>query len=403
MPKRGRPCTMGESTAECCAFCQPLTRSEAESISQFRKRVHNHRQRCRHRVGAKVLTCLDSADVGLSHDSDHNSREERMPTTFAHIQPELPIEEQFFRRDTDLLNSYGSDFFGNNTIPTDDFIALAETLPPAALWETLRSECSAYWNNNMELLTTALHASDLLPHLYTCASLYHGGGGETPCRPVLALWRTLFSQNFLPHTAAMKLSMTITMPDDSLDPTYIINVAPESAEQTAKDDAAIAAISVVLEQKKPSAVIVEVICAASGGARYSSYFLRRLRDLCTSRSILFVADETMTAIRTGKRTLIDAEQIQADFVLLGKLWSGLAFLLIRRQVLNADSRKAMLMCFTEHGDVHSMAKAILRLRWLLSNNVTEQVTALGLRWATALHLFPLEERGASCGCNIAPI
>lgn len=48
-----------------------------------------------------------------------------------------------------------------------------------------------------------------------------------------------------------------------------------------------------------------------------------MRDLCTERNVLWIADEVQTGLaRTGKRLAVDHENVKPDILILGKALSG---------------------------------------------------------------------------------
>ncbi|MDE2039133.1 MAG: ornithine--oxo-acid transaminase [Elusimicrobia bacterium] len=70
-------------------------------------------------------------------------------------------------------------------------------------------------------------------------------------------------------------------------------------------------------------VLLEPIQGEAGVRIPPEGYLKKVRELCSSREVLFCADEIQTGLgRTGKMFCLDHEGVQADLILLGKALSG---------------------------------------------------------------------------------
>lgn len=69
--------------------------------------------------------------------------------------------------------------------------------------------------------------------------------------------------------------------------------------------------------------MVEPIQGEAGVVVPHDGYLKGVRQLCTKRNVLFIADEVQTGLaRTGKRLAVDHESVRPDIVILGKALSG---------------------------------------------------------------------------------
>jgi len=69
--------------------------------------------------------------------------------------------------------------------------------------------------------------------------------------------------------------------------------------------------------------LVEPIQGEGGVQVPPDGFLREVRDICTQRNILMIADEVQTGLaRTGRRFAVDHESVKPDLIVLGKALGG---------------------------------------------------------------------------------
>ncbi|OAF68276.1 hypothetical protein A3Q56_03984, partial [Intoshia linei] len=75
--------------------------------------------------------------------------------------------------------------------------------------------------------------------------------------------------------------------------------------------------------KNVCAYMVEPIQGEAGVVLPSPGYLKKVREICTDRNILMIADEVQTGLgRTGRRLCVDYDNVRPDIVILGKALSG---------------------------------------------------------------------------------
>ncbi|XP_049615307.1 ornithine aminotransferase, mitochondrial [Syngnathus scovelli] len=85
----------------------------------------------------------------------------------------------------------------------------------------------------------------------------------------------------------------------------------------------IPALEKALEDPHVAAFMVEPIQGEAGVVVPDNGYLTKVRELCTQRNVLWIADEVQTGLaRTGRRLAVDHEQVRPDIVILGKALSG---------------------------------------------------------------------------------
>lgn len=85
----------------------------------------------------------------------------------------------------------------------------------------------------------------------------------------------------------------------------------------------ISALETALEDPNVAAFMLEPIQGEAGVKVPQEGYLQKVRDLCTERNVLMIADEVQTGIgRTGRMLAVDHEEVRPDIVILGKALSG---------------------------------------------------------------------------------
>jgi ornithine--oxo-acid transaminase len=131
---------------------------------------------------------------------------------------------------------------------------------------------------------------------------------------------------------------------------------------------------------RTAAVLVEPIQGEAGVVVPPDGFLRGLRDICTSQSVLLVADEIQTGLgRTGTRFACDEEEIRPDILVLGKALGGGVFPL---SAVLADRSILGLFRPGEHGSTfggNPLAAAIGReaIRVIVEERLAENAAVMG--------------------------
>jgi len=78
-----------------------------------------------------------------------------------------------------------------------------------------------------------------------------------------------------------------------------------------------------LQDPTVCAFMVEPIQGEAGVVVPHEGYLQGVRDLCTKKNVLFIADEVQTGLaRTGMRLACDHENVHPDILILGKALSG---------------------------------------------------------------------------------
>lgn len=69
--------------------------------------------------------------------------------------------------------------------------------------------------------------------------------------------------------------------------------------------------------------MVEPIQGEAGVVVPHEGYLKGVREICTKKNVLFIADEVQTGLaRTGRRLACDHETVRPDVLILGKALSG---------------------------------------------------------------------------------
>lgn len=140
------------------------------------------------------------------------------------------------------------------------------------------------------------------------------------------------------------------------------------------------ALEKALQDKNVAAFMVEPIQGEAGVVVPDEGYLSRVRELCTSYNVLFIADEIQTGLaRTGKMLACDHENVKPDILILGKALSGgvlpvSAFL--------ADDDVMMNIKPGEHGSTYggnplACAVATTALTVLKEEHMAENATEMG--------------------------
>lgn len=86
------------------------------------------------------------------------------------------------------------------------------------------------------------------------------------------------------------------------------------------------ALETALQDPTVCAFMVEPIQGEAGVVVPHEGYLKGVREICSKRNVLFIADEVQTGLaRTGKRLAVDHENVRPDILILGKALSGGVF------------------------------------------------------------------------------
>ncbi|WP_232698427.1 aspartate aminotransferase family protein [Brevibacillus daliensis] len=122
---------------------------------------------------------------------------------------------------------------------------------------------------------------------------------------------TVLSNSFHGRTlGAVKLTRQAHVYQDFPTPGYdVFEVAPGDITQLKK----------VIEQEKPSALIMEPVLGSGGVIPLSVEYLEAAYQLCQEHQVLFVMDEIQTGMgRTGKMFAYQHAQVQPDLIMFAK-------------------------------------------------------------------------------------
>ncbi len=116
---------------------------------------------------------------------------------------------------------------------------------------------------------------------------------------------------------------TITVISASSDPDSYAGFGPHTPGfvKVPYDD--LPALEAALADPAVCAFLVEPIQGEAGVVVPSDGYLKGARELCTSKDVLFVADEVQTGLaRTGRMLACEHEEVRPDILILGKALSG---------------------------------------------------------------------------------
>lgn len=146
-----------------------------------------------------------------------------------------------------------------------------------------------------------------------------------------------------------------------------------------------------------AAILIEPIQGEAGIVVPPEGYLKGLRELCTEKNILFIADEIQTGIaRTGKMLAVDHENVRPDILLLGKALSGGMY-----PVSAVFADKSVMLSFEPgtHGSTYGgnplgCAIAIEAIRVVQEENLVERASVLGERFRKGMEEVKAKSKGA---------
>lgn len=158
-----------------------------------------------------------------------------------------------------------------------------------------------------------------------------------------------------------------------------------------------------------AAVLIEPIQGEGGVIVPPANFLRQVRQLCTEKNILLIADEIQTGLgRTGKLFACDHEGVRPDIMIIGKALSG-GFYPV--SAILADDWLMDLFLPGEHGSTfggNPLGAAVARaaLRVLVEENLIENAAQVGeyfieqLFEITSPHIKEIRGKGLLIGVEL---
>lgn len=174
---------------------------------------------------------------------------------------------------------------------------------------------------------------------------------------------------------------TLAAISSSTDPSSYHNFGPfmPGFENIPYND--IIALEQAFQDKNVAAFMVEPIQGEAGVVIPDKGYLQKVRELCTTYNVLFIADEIQTGLaRTGKMLACDHENIRPDILILGKALSGGV---LPVSAVLADNEIMMTIQPGEHGSTYggnplACAVAITALTVLKEEKMTENAAEMGI-------------------------
>ncbi|HVG12862.1 MAG TPA: ornithine--oxo-acid transaminase [Flavisolibacter sp.] len=147
------------------------------------------------------------------------------------------------------------------------------------------------------------------------------------------------------------------------------------------------ALTKALDQPNIAGFLVEPIQGEAGVRVPADGFLRKAKELCASKNVLFIADEIQTGLcRTGKMLACDHEDVRPDLLILGKALSGG---LLPVSAVLADDEIMMTLKAGEHGSTYggnplACAVAMASLAVLKDEDLANNAEKMGHYFRQAL-------------------
>ncbi|OGO65005.1 MAG: ornithine--oxo-acid transaminase [Chloroflexi bacterium RBG_19FT_COMBO_55_16] len=160
-----------------------------------------------------------------------------------------------------------------------------------------------------------------------------------------------------------------------------------------------------------AAVMIEPIQGEAGVIVPPAGYLKQVREICTQKNILLIADEIQTGLgRTGKMFACEHEGVRADVVVIGKALSG-GFYPV--SAILADAEILGLFTPGEHGSTFGgnplgMAVARAALRVIQEEGLVENADRLGTYFQEQLaeipspHVKEIRGKGLLVGVELKP-
>jgi len=160
-----------------------------------------------------------------------------------------------------------------------------------------------------------------------------------------------------------------------------------------------------------AAVLVEPIQGEAGVIVPPDGYLKRVRDICTNKNVLLIADEIQTGLgRTGKMFACEHESVRPDIITIGKALSG-GFYPV--SAVAADKELLGLFQPGEHGSTFGgnplgMAVARAALRVINEEHLVENSAKMGeylmeqLAEISSPHIKEVRGKGLLIGVELYP-
>jgi len=140
------------------------------------------------------------------------------------------------------------------------------------------------------------------------------------------------------------------------------------------------ALERALDDPEVCAFLVEPIQGEAGVVVPRDGYLKRVRELCSAKGVLFIADEVQTGLaRTGRMLACDHEDVRPDVLILGKALSGGLYPV---SAVLADREVMLSIKPGEHGSTFggnpiAARVAVAALEVLLDEKLAENAARMG--------------------------
>ena len=153
-----------------------------------------------------------------------------------------------------------------------------------------------------------------------------------------------------------------------------INADPTSGDAHDEEKAIFELLNIF--KKTPKAILlIETLLVPGQGKTYTPRFFKSLKTLCESYNVLMVADESLTAIRTGAAVhSVEVAGLSPHLLIMGKLFNC-SFLLARNDlhtIAGYDVVNAFYSSFTNVAPLYLLLHLALLLRFIIDNNIVRK-------------------------------
>lgn len=151
------------------------------------------------------------------------------------------------------------------------------------------------------------------------------------------------------------------------------------------------ALEKALQDPNVCAFMVEPIQGEAGVVVPDEGYLKKVRELCTEKGVLFIADEVQTGLaRTGRMLAVDYEDVRPDIVILGKALSGGMYPV---SAVLADDDVMLCIKPGEHGSTYGgnplgCKVAMAALQVLIDEKLADNADRMGRKLRESLNELP---------------
>jgi ornithine--oxo-acid transaminase len=222
-------------------------------------------------------------------------------------------------------------------------------------------------------------------------------GGETACK-LARKWA--YNVKKVPKNKAKIIfaggnfwGRTLAAISSSTDPSSYEGFGPYMPGFELADYNDIQSLEQQMEDPNVCAFMVEPIQGEAGVVVPDEGYLAAVREMCTAKNVLFIADEVQTGLgRTGRRLCVDHDNVRPDLVILGKALSGGVYPV---SCVLGDDEVMLAIKPGEHGSTYGgnplgCAVAVEALKVLEEEKLAENAERLGKILRSELNKLPKE-------------